>query len=47
MPLTDLHKKRRFKNFAVLGALVVFILIIFAVTIVRLKLGSAETMAGM
>jgi|AntRauTorckE6833_2_1112554.scaffolds.fasta_scaffold57461_2 hypothetical protein len=37
MPLTDLHKKRRVKNFAVLAALVVFMVILFAITIIRLS----------
>lgn len=39
MPLTDLHKKRRLKNFAVLAALVVFMLILFAITVIRLSPG--------
>lgn len=41
MPITDLHKKKKFKNFAVLAAIVVFMLIVFAVTIIRLKQGMA------
>lgn len=37
MPLTDLHKKRRVKNFAVLGALVIFMVILFVITLIRLS----------
>ena len=39
MPIGELHKKKRAKNFAVLFAIVVFILVIFAVTVIRLKAG--------
>lgn len=39
MPITKLHKTKRTKNFAVLAAIVCFMLIIFAVTVIRLKAG--------
>ncbi len=36
MPITELHKKQKSKNMAVLAALVAFIVLMFAVTIVRM-----------
>ena len=39
MPITDLHKKKRSKNIAVLIAIIVFMVIIFAVTVIRLQAG--------
>lgn len=42
MPFTDLHKRKRAKNFAVLLAIVAMVVLIFCVTIVRLKMGAAQ-----
>ena len=39
MPITELHKKKKAKNLAVLAAIIVFMLIVFAITIIRLKAG--------
>ena len=39
MPITDLHKKKRVKNIAVLCAIVAFMLIVFGITVVRLQAG--------
>lgn len=41
MPITDLHKKKRFKNFAVLAAIVAFMAIVFMITVIRLTQGMA------
>ncbi|GEM_PF-671019 len=41
MPITDLHKKKRFKNLAVLAAIVIFMGIVFAITVIRLTQGMA------
>ena len=41
MPITELHKKKRAKNFAVLAAIVLFMVIVFGITIVRLTAGIA------
>lgn len=37
MPLSELHKKKRVKNFAVLGAIVVWSLFIFAIALIRMN----------
>ena len=37
MPLSDLHKKRRGRNFAIAGALILMIGLIFMVTMVKLQ----------
>lgn len=37
MPASDLHKKKRLKNLAILGAIAVWAAIIFAVTVIRMK----------
>jgi hypothetical protein len=39
MPKSELHKVKFKKNLAVLAAVVVFMLIVFFVTIIRLKAG--------
>lgn len=39
MPLSELHKKKRAKNFAVLAAIVFWIAALFAVTIIRINQG--------
>lgn len=39
MPHSDLHKKKRSKNFFILGAIIVWIAAIFAVTIIRINAG--------
>lgn len=39
MPITPLHKKKLFKNLAVLAAIIVFMLIVYAITVVRLSQG--------
>lgn len=36
MPETDLHRRRRAKNYAMLAALVTFVAIVFAVTILKM-----------
>ena len=36
MPLSELHKKKRIKNFAVLGAIVVWSCLIFVVAMIRI-----------
>jgi hypothetical protein len=33
---TEIHKQRKNKNYAILGALIAFIAIVFAVTILRM-----------
>lgn len=37
MPVSDLHKKKRLKNLAILGAIVAWVAIIFAVSIIKMK----------
>lgn len=37
MPISTLHKKKRLKNLAILGAIVVWAAIIFAVTVIRMQ----------
>lgn len=39
MPISDLHKKKKAKNYAVMAALVIFMLTVFFVSIIRLKGG--------
>lgn len=39
MPHSELHKRKRMKNFAVLGAIILFMVIVFFVTVIRLKMG--------
>lgn len=39
MPHSELHKQKRGKNFAILAALIVFMLTVFAVSIIRMKGG--------
>ena len=38
MPVSELHKRKRAKNFMVLGAVVAWIVLIFIVTIVRMSI---------
>lgn len=40
MPLSELHKTKRKKNLVILAAIVAWIVVIFAVTMVRLKSGT-------
>lgn len=40
MPIDDLHKRKRAKNFMVLGALVAWIALIWIVTMVKIANGS-------
>lgn len=39
MPHSELHKQKRGKNFAILAALIVFMVTVFAVSIIRMKGG--------
>jgi hypothetical protein len=39
MPHSELHKKKRTKNLAILGAIVLWIVAIFAVTVIRINAG--------
>jgi hypothetical protein len=39
MPHSDLHKKKRMKNLAVLAAIVAWIAVMFCVTMIRVKSG--------
>lgn len=36
MPLSDLHKKKRAKNFMILGAIAAWIVLIWAVTMIKI-----------
>lgn len=36
MPISELHKKQKTKNYALLAAMVAFIVLMFSVTIVRM-----------
>ena len=37
MPISDLHKKKRMKNLAILAAVTVWVILIFAVSIVKMS----------
>ncbi len=39
MPLSDIHKKKRYKNLAVLAAILGWCVLLFAVSIIRMKGG--------
>lgn len=39
MPHSELHKQKRGKNLAILAALIVFMVTVFAVSIIRMKGG--------
>lgn len=39
MPLSDLHKRKRQKNYAVLGAIVVMIVLLFSLSIIKMNQG--------
>lgn len=39
MPHSDLHQKKRIKNLAILGAIVLWVIALFAVTIIRINAG--------
>lgn len=39
MPPSDLHKKKRAKNYAILAALLAFVVTVFFVSIIRMKGG--------
>lgn len=38
MPLSELHKKKRMKNFAILGAIVAWCALIFYVALIKMGL---------
>lgn len=40
MPKSELHQRKKARNYAVMGALVVFMLTVFFVTIIRMKVGT-------
>lgn len=40
MPITELHKRKRTKNFTVAGILVAIMALLFAVTLVKLSGGA-------
>ena len=46
MPLTELHKKKRAKNFMVLGIIVVMMVVFYMITIIRLTEGVKASMGG-
>lgn len=37
MPLSNLHKSKRMKNYAMLAAIFIWIAVIFAVSVIRMK----------
>lgn len=39
MPLSDIHKRKKAKNFMILGAITAWIALIFVVTIIRISNG--------
>jgi hypothetical protein len=39
MPLSEIHKKKRFKNYAILAVVLGWCALIFAVSIIRMKEG--------
>lgn len=39
MPLADLHQKKKTRNYAVLAAVLCFVVILFVVSIIRMKGG--------
>jgi hypothetical protein len=39
MPLSDMHQRKKGKNYAMLAALLAFIAVVFFVTIIRMKGG--------
>lgn len=41
MPINELHARKKKKNIAVLAAVVAFMVVVFLVTVVRLKAGVA------
>lgn len=41
MPITELHKRKRTKNFTVAGILVAIMALLFALTLVKLSGGGA------
>ena len=40
MPITDLHKKKRAKNFMILAAIAAWIVLIWSITMVKIAHGS-------
>jgi predicted nucleic acid-binding Zn ribbon protein len=42
MPIDDLHKRKRKKNIAVLLAIIAFMVIVFFVTMIRIKAGMSH-----
>lgn len=39
MPLSDIHKRKRTKNFMILGAIAAWIVLIWAVTMIKIANG--------
>ena len=39
MPTSDLHKRKKLKNIAVFAAVIVFMVVVFFVTMIRVKAG--------
>ncbi len=39
MPLSDIHKKKRAKNYMILGAIAAWIVLIWAITMIRISHG--------
>ncbi len=39
MPITDLHKRKRAKNFMILAAIAAWIVLIWAITMIRISNG--------
>lgn len=37
MPLSDVHKKKKMKNFALLGAILAWVALIWAVTMIKIS----------
>jgi hypothetical protein len=46
MAQTELHKKKRAKNYMVLGLIVVFMIIFYMITVIRLTEGVNNTVVG-
>ncbi|MDP2206163.1 MAG: hypothetical protein Q8K65_07635 [Alphaproteobacteria bacterium] len=42
MPRSELHDKKKKKNYAVFFALICFMLVIFAVSIIKMKIGMGD-----
>lgn len=40
MPRSELHEKKKKKNYAVFLSLVIFMLVMFAVSVIKMKIGT-------